>query len=171
MPASEISLKEAKQDKLFYVVVNGLVYRKNDGRFLLLKRSMREKAHPGKWVTPGGKMEWGDFDITKPGRMNGDIIDFPGSLEDLLRREAREEAGIEVGDEFHFINSVTFVRPDGIPVVLIKFAVEYKEGEVVLEEGDFDDYAWANEKEAGELDCVGGTCEEIHHATSLLGLA
>lgn len=166
MAATEITTAEAKQDKLFYFVANALVYREEDGRCLILKRSMREKAHPGRWATPGGKMEWGDFSISE-GYMNGDVIDFNDSVEDLLRRETREEAGIEIGEDFRYINSKTFIRPDGIPVVLVKLAVLYGSGEVVLEEHSFDDYAWVNAEEVREYECVDGICEEVEKAINL----
>lgn len=169
MPADRISLEKAKPNKLFYFVPNALVYR-DDGRFLILKRSDTEPAHPGKYATPGGKLEWEDFDVTKPTRRNGDVLDFEGALEDLLRREVREEAGIEIGDEFTYLNSLVFVRPDGIPVVLMKFAVPYRSGEVVIEEGAFTDYAWVNEEEVTQYDCVMGIKEEILLAKKLLKL-
>lgn len=167
MPAKKISLENAKENKLFYFVANALVYRKEDGRCLILKRAMHEKAHPGRWATPGGKMEWDDFDITKPTRMNGEVIDFENSIEDLLRREVREEAGVEVTDDFKYINSNTFIRPDGIPVVLVKLAVSYKSGEVVLEEESFDDFAWVNASEVREYGCIDGVCEEIEKTIAL----
>ena len=167
MPAPSISIEHAKKNKLFYFVANGLVYRKEDGRCLLLKRSESEIAHPGKYATPGGKMEWEDFDLSNPTRVNGEVLDFLGSVEDLLRREIEEEAGVTVNDDFQFINSNTFVRPDGIPVVMVKLAVSYKNGDVVLEEGSFDDFAWVNEEEARKLDCIDGIAEEIKKTIEL----
>lgn len=167
MPAQRISLESAKENKLFYFVANALVYRKEDGRCLILKRSMREKAHPGRWATPGGKMEWEDFNITRPTRLNGDVIDFENSIEGLLRREVREEAGVEVGNDFKYINSNTFIRPDGIPVVLVKLAVSYVSGDVALEEGAFDDFAWVNAEEVREYECIDGICDEVDRAISL----
>ena len=161
MPALKISIDNAKQDKLFYFVANVLVFRESDGRCLILKRDEREKVHPGRWATPGGKMEWGDFDITKPTRLNGDVVDFQDSVESLLRREAKEEANIELGDEFVYINSNTFIRPDETPVVLIKLGAKYKTGDVILEEGGFTDYAWVNAEEVQRYECIDGTQEEV----------
>lgn len=164
MPASEINIEKAKKDKLFYVVANALVYRPSDYRFLLLKRAETEKVHPGKWATPGGKMEWDDFDLKNPTRRNGDVLDYLDSVENLLRREIKEEAGIELGDRFYFVVSNTFIRPDGIPVLLLKFAVEATSETVVLEEGAFTDHAWVSYEEAQELDCLEGICDEIKTA-------
>ena len=161
MPAKKISIDNAKHDKLFYFVANVVVYREEDERCLILKRDTREKVHPGRYGVLGGKLEWRDMDIAKPTRMNGDVIDFEGALEDLLKREAREEAGIEIKDDFKYINSVAFVRPDETPVVLVKFAAKYKSGDVVPERGAFTDYAWVNAEEVKEYECIDGICEEI----------
>ena len=53
--------------------------------------------------------------------MNGDVLDFENAVENLVKRESREEAGIELEDGLKYINSVAFIGPDGIPVVLVKF--------------------------------------------------
>ena len=167
MPAKEVSIKEAKENKLFYFVANALVYRKDDGRCLLLKRSETEKVHPGRWATPGGKMEWNDFDLSHPTRLNGDVLDYLDSVEALLKRETMEEAGVELNDDFKFINSNTFIRPDGIPVVLIKLAASYKSGDVVLEEGCFTDHIWVDAEEVKKLECIDGICEEVAKTVKL----
>lgn len=166
MPAEKITLEQAKSDKLFYFVANVVVYRE-DGRCLILKRDVREKVHPGKYAVPGGKLEWKDLDITKPTRMNGEVIDFENAVEDLLRRETKEEAGIDVEGPFHYINSVAFVRPDGIPVLLVKLAARYRAGEITLEKGAFTDYAWVNEEEIEKYECIQGVHEEVRKTIEL----
>ncbi len=167
MPAEKISLHQAKQDKLFYFVANVVVYRESDQRCLILKRDLREKVHPGKFAVPGGKLEWNDLDLTKPTRMNGDVFDFENAIEDLLKREVFEEAGIEIEDDLSYINSVAFVRPDGIPVVLVKLAAKYKSGEIKLEKGAFTDFAWVNQDEVKKYGCIKGIAEEIYKTIRL----
>lgn len=164
MKAKKISIENAKKDKLFYFVANVITYRESDGRCLLLKRSPDEKAHPDKWAVTGGKLEWKDLNLDNPTRYNGDVIDFEDAAENLLVRETREEAGIEIEKDFTYINSVAFVRPDGIPVIMIKFAAKYKSGEVVPEKGAFTDFAWVNEEEINNYDCIQGLPEEIKKA-------
>ena len=161
MPAKEISTENAKGDKLFYFVANVVIYRETDGRCLILKRHEREKVHPGRYGVIGGKLEWGDLDLNSPTRLNGDVIDFEDAVEDLLVREAQEEAGIEIDTDLVYLNSVAFVRPDGIPVVLVKFAAKYLGGDVALEEGAFSDYAWVNAEEVQEHKCIDGVQEEV----------
>jgi len=50
----------------------------NQGQILLIKRPLTEKIFPGKWSLIAGKMEWGE------------------TVEQALKREAREEVGVEV---------------------------------------------------------------------------
>jgi 8-oxo-dGTP pyrophosphatase MutT (NUDIX family) len=167
MPAQKISIDEAKRDKLFYFVANVVAYRVGDGRCLILKRDERANVHPGRWCTPGGKLEWSDMDITKPTRVNGDVLDFENAVENLLKRETREEAGIELEDGLKYINSTAFVRPDGIPVVLVKFAAKYKSGDVIIEQGAFTDHAWVNAEEVKRYPCIDGVDEEVRKAIGI----
>ncbi len=167
MPAKKISLTNAKQDKLFYFVANVVVFRESDKKCLLLKRDKREKVHPGKYAVPGGKLEWQNLNLAKPTRINGDVLDFEDAVENLLKREVKEEAGIEIHSELHYINSIAFIRPDEIPVVLVKFAAKYKSGEVVLEKGAFTDHAWVNEEEVKTYPCIEGVSEEVAQTIKL----
>jgi 8-oxo-dGTP pyrophosphatase MutT (NUDIX family) len=164
MPASKISIDNAKKDKLFYVVASAVVYRPTDGRCLILKRDSREKVHPGKYGVCGGKLEWKDLDITRPTRISGQVISFDDPVEDLLKREIKEEAGIEVHDRFFYISSLAFVRPDDTPVVLLRFAAEYKSGEVKVEKGSFTDSAWVNGDEVDKYDCIDTVPKELRQA-------
>src|SRR3990167_4262051 len=167
MPSEKISLDNAKEDKLFYFVANVVVFREEDGKCLILKRDEREKVHPGKYAVPGGKLEWINLDVNNPTRINGEVLDFENAVEDLLKREVKEEAGIEIDNNLKYINSVAFIRPDGIPVVLVKFAAKYKSGEVILEKGSFTDFKWVNEEEIKNYDCIQGVPEEILKAIEL----
>ena len=167
MPATNISLDQAKKDKLFYFVANVVVYRESDCRCLILKRSEREKVHPGKYAVPGGKLEWKDLPVDKPTRLNDNVLDYENAVEELLKREVLEEAGVEIEQQLKYINSVAFIRPDGIPVVLVKFAAKYKDGEVKLEEGAFTEYAWVNEEEVKKYDCIQGIDEEVRETIEM----
>lgn len=161
MPAKKISLDNAKKDKLFYFVANVVIYRESDGRCLILKRSQTEKVHPGKYCVPGGKLEWADLDLKNPTRLNGDVLDYENAVEKLLAKEVKEEAGIEIEKDLIYLNSVAFVRPDEIPVILVKLAAKYRSGKVVLEAGCFDDFAWVNTVEVKDYDCIKGIAEEV----------
>ncbi len=162
MPATKISIEKAKTDKLFYFVANAIIYRESDQRCLILKRSDREVAHPGRYGVVGGKLEWKDLPIGGSGaRANGDVLDYDEAIENLVIREAKEESGLDIFPGFKYINSKAFIRPDEVPVVLIKFSAKYKSGEVVVEAGSFSDYAWVNAEEVKNFPCIDGIPEEV----------
>lgn len=161
MSAEKVSIEAAKADKLFYVVANSVVYREENGRCLILKRHEREKVHPGKWATIGGKLEHGNLDLNNPSRTDGEVIEFDDSIPQLIAREALEESGVKVELPAYFIGTKVIVRGDGIPVVLLKFAAKYTSGEVKPEEGAFTDFAWVNGDEIDQYDCIEGVAEEV----------
>lgn len=148
-------------------MANVVVYRDSDKRCLILKRDKREKVHPNKYGVPGGKLEWKDLDINHPTRLNGNVLDFEGAIENLLIRETKEEAGIEIHPDLKYINNVAFVRPDGIPVVLVKFAAKYKSGKVVPEKGGFTDFTWVNAREVLKYQCIKGIKAEVKRTIQL----
>ena len=168
-PAKEVHIREAKENKLFYFVVNVVPYRASDNRCLIIKRSESEKVHPGKWAVPGGKLEWADLDLDNPHAMNGIVKDYDNAIPELAYREVKEECGLEICGELRYLLSKVFVRPDGVPVVLIKFAAEVKEAEVVLEEGAFTEYAWVDAAEVNEYDCIDGVQEETRKTIENIG--
>ena len=167
MKADKIKLDKAKTDKLFYFVANVVVFREEDGRCLIMKRDKREKVHPSKYAVLGGKLEWKDLDIDNPTRINGDVLDYENAIEDLLKREVFEEAGIEIENNLQYINSVAFIRPDGTPVVMVKFAAKYAGGEVVLEPGGFTEYQWVDGKEVMKYECIDGIQKEVKRTIEL----
>lgn len=131
MKQFNISLDQAKTNKLFYIVTNGIIYHSKTKKCLILQRSFKEKAHPGLWGVVGGKLEWEDMQNNKPTRQNHDIPDWEGLLEQQLFREAEEESGLKVSDP-RYICSIIFLRPDKVPVVLLKYALKYKSGRVKI---------------------------------------
>jgi ADP-ribose pyrophosphatase YjhB (NUDIX family) len=167
MKAKKISIENAKTEKLFYFVANVVVFREKDKRCLILKRDKREKVHPGLYAVPGGKLEWKDLDLKHPTRMNGDVIDFEDAVSGLLQREVTEEAGIKIYSDLKYLNNMAFVRPDGIPVVMVKFAAKYKSGKVIPEKGGFTNFAWVNTKEVEKYKCIKGIKEEIRKTVEL----
>ncbi|MFC1732700.1 NUDIX hydrolase [candidate division KSB1 bacterium] len=155
MVTKKISLDKAKQDKLFYFVTTIVVYRESDQRCLILKRSNDDEVYPGKWALPGGRLEWGDFDLSKPDTVSNNVLNFNHPLEKHVSVVVEEKAGVVVGNRPKYLDSVFFVRADGAPSVLVRFAVHYVEGDVTPKEG-FTDSAWVNEDEISSYDHIDG---------------
>ncbi|MDB5161336.1 MAG: hypothetical protein JWO96_716 [Candidatus Saccharibacteria bacterium] len=168
MSKQEISIAEAKQDKLQYVVANFVVVNPAERTVLLLQRSNEEKVHPGKWAFPGGKLEHDN--IAK--MIEEEEVDPLEGVEDVLgklaMRETLEESGLTVisRDDVILKNKV-FIRPDKVPVFMVSLMAEYQGGEVILEKG-FIDSAWSTEQQLDSYDCIRGVREEARKALNLL---
>ncbi len=79
-----------EEKKLFKVVITAIVLK--EGKYLVLKRSANEKKFPNRWTVPGGKLTTEDY-VHLP----KDTPDYwYNVLERTLRREVKEEAGIEI---------------------------------------------------------------------------
>ena len=161
----DISLEEAKTNKLFYFVVTSVIYHPQKKKCLILQRSQKEVAHPGLWGVSGGKLEWEDLENNPITRMNHDIPNWQGLVEKLIEREAKEESGLEVEDP-RYLESVVFIRPDNVPVVCMQFAVKYKSGEVRIPP-EFDDFAWVDGEEVKNYECIQGIPEEVEKAIKI----
>jgi len=156
----DISLEKAKTEKLFYVVTTGVIYHPGKKKCLILQRSNQEKAHPGLWGVVGGKLEWDDLRNNPSTRQNHNITDWEGLVEKQLAREAKEESGLEVTDP-RYLESVVFIRPDNIPVVLIQYAVKYKKGRVKIAP-EFNEFIWVDGEEVKKYNCINGIPEEVN---------
>ena len=126
-----------------------------DGKYLLLQRNFEKKAFPGKWTVPGGGLTIDDY-INLP-KTTSDLWYF--ALENSLRREIKEEAGIEVG-KINYLCDMTFIRPDNVPVIVLSFYAPYQSGDVKLD-GESINHAWATYEEAKNHDLIEGIANEI----------
>jgi 8-oxo-dGTP pyrophosphatase MutT (NUDIX family) len=130
-----------------------IIYK--DNKFLLLQRSFEKKAFPGKWTVPGGGLSIDDY-INLPKTTSEH---WYYAVENSLRREIKEEAGIEVG-KINYLCDMTFIRPDNIPVIILSFYAPYKNGEVKLDE-DSINFTWVTYEEAKSYNLVEGLIDEI----------
>lgn len=154
----KISLKNAKYDKLFYFVATSTVYDRRTGKCLILKRSRNEKVHPGKWAVPGGKLEHADLQDRKMD-VGDDIPGWLGMVEELVKREVKEECGLDVTNVIH-IGDVIYIRPDHVPVVCIKFASLLYRGKVKIAP-EFDDFAWVDDQEVKKYHTIKSVVPEV----------
>lgn len=149
-----------ENEKLHYVVVTGIIIK--DGKYLITRRSLEEKAFPGLWTVPGGKLRQSDYiDLPK------DTADhWYNVLEKLLEREIEEEVGLKIKN-IGYLLSLAFTRSDGIATVIISFYCDYGSGEVRLSEESID-YAWVTADELDKYKFVPGLREEIELVAKVL---
>src|SRR3989344_9642025 len=106
---------EIKNKELHRIVTTTLVY-KPDFTYLITKRASHKKVMPCKWTIPGGGLTTDDYTNTPPSTTGAK--QWYGALENSLRREIREEVNLEIGKP-DLLTDLTFIRPDGIPVLCL----------------------------------------------------
>ena len=108
------------------------------------------------WTVPGGKMETDDYlKLSKDTEFY-----WYNVLERTLRREVKEEAGVEI-ENVWYVTSLARVHEDGSPSLVISCAADYVSGEIKLQEGETDKYAWVSLKEAKNYDLIDGIYDEL----------
>ena len=88
------------------------------------------------------------------------------AVTNTLKREVMEEVGLEIKN-IRYLIDMTFIRPDGTPVVILSFYCNWKDREVKLNEESMD-YKWIKPEEAKDYDLIGGLPEEIEMADKIL---
>lgn len=137
-------------------VVTSLVYRESDDTYLILKRSEKLPVYPGMWTVPGGGLERKDYFERPQTSPDG----WDNVLEVALLREIREEAGITVKNVRYRGNTV-FIRPDMVPVIVLRHYAQYASGDVVLDPADATDYRWIRPYELSQYDLIGNIPADI----------
>jgi len=160
-------IPEIKDKELHRITTTTLVY-KPDFTYLITKRAPHKKAHPNKWTIPGGGLTVDDY-IHTPQSEHGENLWYD-VLEKSLKREIREEVGLEIGKPKLLVD-LTFIRPDGIPVICFSCYTSYVSGEVRIDldpEADTTDFAWVTLEEAKKYDLIGGIWDEIRQVDEIL---
>lgn len=110
-----------------YIGVSVGAWIVNDkGEILLLKRSEKTKNERGKWEAPGGEVEFGE------------------TLEEAIRREMKEELGIEIDILKQWIAKNHIIPEDKQHWVATTFLVTVTKGyePKILEPHKFDAIGW-----------------------------
>src|SRR5258708_7823965 len=93
---------------LHEVVITAIVIK--DGKYLIVRRSTAKKRFPGMWTVPGGRLLASDY--TKELKETEHY--WYNVLEKTLRREMREETGLEIKN-VDYVTSLATIHADGAP--------------------------------------------------------
>ncbi len=110
----------------FIVHVEGAIEK--DGRYLMIVRGADVAHAPGALSFPRGKVEPADGP--------------DDALESTLRREIREEVGVEIEDEVRYVGSRRFDTDDGKQVVGVTFFCRYKSGTPAADPAEVEAVRW-----------------------------
>ncbi len=147
-------------DKTHYVCVTGII--KKDGKYLICKRSDKEKAFPNKWCVPGGKIERSDF-IETPKDTSDHWLDI---FEKVLKKEVKEETNLDI-DNIGYVSNLVFIRPNGFSTLIISLSGNHVSGEVNLAADELTEHAWVTLEEAKNYDLIENIYEQIEKVDSL----
>lgn len=153
---------EIKDKELHRIAVTAIIYNKEQ-KYLILRRSLDKKAFPGKWGVAGGGLETDDY-VNDPPTHSGN--QWYNAAKNALRREVKEETNLEIGEPKYLLD-LTFIRPDGIPVLVLSYYCPLVSGEVKLD-ADHIDYKWVTVKEAENFDLIDGILEELKMVEEML---
>lgn len=127
----------------------GAVVFNAEGEILLIKRG--KNPHYGRWMIPGGALEWGE------------------TLEAAAVREVREETGIEIAIE-SFIETIEAILPgdEGHHFVIMDFAAR-SIGGILKADSDALDAVWAPVASLARYDLTEELQIVIENAARLTG--
>jgi 8-oxo-dGTP pyrophosphatase MutT (NUDIX family) len=141
------------KSKVHYIVVTGILVR--NGKYLITKRADWEKAFPGRWTVPGGKLEVLDYVLREKDTQHH----WYNVLEQVLGREITEETSLEI-ENIGYVTSMVYIRSDSVPCLIISLFANAKEGEVKLCDA-LTESAWVNLEEAKNYDLIEGIYDEL----------
>lgn len=151
-----------KYRELHRVGSTAIIYK--NGKYLIVQRNKDRIAFPGKWTVPGGGLEVDDY-INLPKTTNGSP-QWYFAIENSLKREIKEEVNLEIEKPRYFCD-LAFIRPDGIPAVVLSYFAKLKQGKVKLNEENID-YEWITAKKAKKYDLIEGIADEIEAVDKIL---
>src|SRR3989338_3311248 len=154
---------EISDKELHRIVATAIIY-KPDLTYLIAKRADYKKIMPSKWAVIGGGLTTDDYTNTAPSTIESN--QWYGVIEIALRREVREETNLEIGKP-EFLTDLTFIRPDGVPVLCLSYFAPYKSEKVVLAE-EHTECAWVTVEEATKYDLIDGILGEIQKIDKIL---
>jgi 8-oxo-dGTP diphosphatase len=114
------------------------VVKNPDGKVLLTKRAI--PPYLGKWVMPGGKVDLGE------------------PITSALKREVREEVGLEVHVEGLIdIYEIVPSNEHAEHYVILYYLASPKSGDLTPNEGEVSEVIWADRKAVSRMDIPDGT--------------
>ncbi len=141
------------RNKVHYVVVTGILVK--NGKYLITKIADWENAFPGKWTVPGGKLEVLDYVL----RQRDTNEHWYNIFEELLRREIKEETGLEINN-LGYVTSMVYIRSDKVPCIIVSLYAE-PVGDMVRLCDALTEYTWVDLNEAKNYDLIEGIYQEL----------
>jgi len=122
-------------------VVNAIIKHPLENKFLVIKRK-NEEIHNGKWAFPGG------------------IVELNESIEDALKREIKEEVGLDMKELVKKISEYSYKRPNGTQTFGTSYLVKVSDNKIIVN-SEIEDFKWVTFEEFTNMNHIGGLDEEL----------
>lgn len=118
-------------------IVSVIVALECESKFLLVQRNKNDDILPGKWQNLGGKIEPGE------------------TVENAIRREVREEIGLEIDKHPTFLQSYSWKKDNNSPVrlgliFLVNLKGKIKDYQINLD-NELENFGWFMFKEINKM--------------------
>ncbi|MFA5174040.1 MAG: NUDIX domain-containing protein [Candidatus Pacearchaeota archaeon] len=141
------------QNQVHYIVVTGILVK--NGKYLITKRADWEKAFPARWTVPGGKLKVLDYILREKDTQHH----WYNVFENLLRKEIKEETGLEISN-IGYVTSMVYIRPDEVPCVIVSLFAEPVSEDIILCNA-LTEFKWVDIEEAKNYDLIDGIYDEL----------
>lgn len=142
------------KNQVHYITATVILVK--EGKFLIVKRADWERAFPGKWTVPGGKLKVLDYAL----RQKDTSQHWYNVLENLAKKEVKEEVGLEIKN-IEYVTSLVYIRPDNIPSLIISLWAEPNLGSEVKLCPALTECKWVTLEEAKNYELIEGIFEEL----------
>ncbi len=140
---------------MYEIAITAIIVK--DGKYLITRRSTNKKKWPLMWTVPGGKFETSDYIDSPKDTVNA----WYSVLERAIRREVREEVGIEIKN-IDYLTSIIAQYGGNIPdSLIVSLIADYDSGEIKLQEEETDMFSWVSLEEAKNYDLIDGIYDEL----------
>ena len=119
----------------FYGMVGALLWRPADGKYLVLRRSADKDFSAGAWECNTGRVDQGE------------------GFSEAVRREVREELGLEVQIDF-LLGTAHFYRGENSPeneIIGVQYCCSVGDAQSLRLSGEHAEHRWITAEEAGTL--------------------
>jgi 8-oxo-dGTP pyrophosphatase MutT (NUDIX family) len=148
------------EKKAHYISVTGIIVK--DEKYLIVKRAPQAEHFENLWTVPGGKIEKSDYKEKE----KDTSFHWYNIFEKVLRREVKEETGIEIKN-IRYLTSLSFFKKDGIPCIVVSLYADYAAGEIKLNK-ELVDFAWVSLEQAKKYNLIEGIYEEMQMLDMIL---
>ncbi|MBI5138693.1 MAG: NUDIX domain-containing protein [Candidatus Vogelbacteria bacterium] len=146
----------AEENNYLHEIATTAIIVNKEGKYLITRRAPERKRYPGYWTVPGGRIQTSDY-LALPKETE---FYWYNVLERTLKREVMEESGVEITN-VEYLTSLATVHKDGTPSLVISCVADYVNGQVKIQPGESDDFAWVSIEEAKAYQLMDGIYEEL----------